>query len=226
MGAGEAETALSLFFAASAIGPSLTVFVDEAVGRAVRAALLDVVGRIVEFVAGFTADLAGPAAALRLAVGFFSLVIEGAMLTRFVVGADADFDTGALTDALGAIDTLPAVPLLTGFLLLSVELGWGSGFSSIESVDGLDLCPVLAAVAASTACAGFLGTGTDPGAGRVGGLLKLLPEAVRDVEDADGFVAGVGAELKGRLAVTVVRFGGMPFLLGEMGASRGPSLVR
>lgn len=213
MGAGERWIALSLFFAASATGASLTVFADEAGGREVRAALLDVVGRIVEFVLGFTADLVGPEVALRLVVGFFSLLVEGPMLTRVVAGGEPDFDTGALTDALGAIDALFVVLLVTGPLLLSVEPERGSGFSSMELVDGLDLWPVLAAVAALTACAGLLCT--VPGVGRVGGLLRPLPEPVRDVEDVVGFVAGLGAELKGRLVVAVVRFGGRPFLRGD-----------
>lgn len=191
---------------------------EETIGRAVRAVLLDVVDRAVEFVLGFAVGVVGTEAVLRLVVGFLSLVVEGPMLTRAVVGGAPDFDTGALTDVFGAMDTLFAVPLVTGFLVLSVESERGLGLSSIELVDGLDLCPVLAAVAALTACAGLLGT--VPVAGRVGGLLRPLPGAVRDVEDAVGFEAGTGGAFKGRLVVAVVRFGGRPFLRGDTGASR------
>ena len=221
MGDGEAGIALSLLLAASVTGP---FFDDEAVGRAVLAALLDAVVRIVAFVVGFTADFVGSEAALRLVMGFFALVIGGPMLTRFVVGGEPDFGTGALTDALGAIDTLFAGPLVISFLVLSTESERGLVLSSIELVDSLDLCPVLAAVAALTACAGLLGT--DPVVGRVGGLLRVLPDAVRVVEDTAGFVAGVGAELKGRVVVAVVRFGGSPFLRGEVGDSWRVSLIR
>ncbi len=115
MGTGEGGIALSLFFAASETRPSLTVFVDEALGRAVRTALLDAVGRTVAFVLDFTADLAGPEIALRVVVGFFSLVVDGPVLSRFVAGGKLDFDAGALADALGAIDALLAVPLVTNF---------------------------------------------------------------------------------------------------------------
>ncbi len=91
------------------------VFVDAALGRAARAALLDVAGRTLAFVLDFTADLAGPEIALRVVVGFFSLIVDGPVLIRFVAGGKLDFDAGALADALGAIDALLAVSLVTNF---------------------------------------------------------------------------------------------------------------
>lgn len=166
---------------------------------------------------GFIADLVGLEAAGRLDGVFLSCNVDEVIVERLSVDG-TDFGAGDLADVVAAIETLFADGFVTGFLLPSSGTGEGFVLPSIELVDNLDLCPALAAVAAFTACAGF--RGTTPGAGRVGGLLKLLPVVVRDVEDAVALVAGVGAEFKGRFAVVRGRFGGIPLLRGETGASR------
>ena len=89
---------------------------------------------------------------------------------------------------------------------------------SFEVIDGLFLWPVLAAVAAVTLVAGRR-TAEDI-EGRVGGLLSPVPETLRDasggfdLEDA-AVVAGVL-----RFAVMERRFGGTPFLGGDLGIVR------
>jgi len=222
-GAGEAAIALSLFFAASAIEPPLAVLVDETAGRAVREGLLAVGVLVAELVVGFIADLAGPEAIFRFGTDLLSFVVDDPKFGRLSTDDEVDFGAGDFADVLPAIDTLFTGPVVTGLLFSSVASEEGFGLSSIELVDGLDLCPVLAAVAAVTACAGL--RGAVPGPGRVGGLLRLWQEVVRDVDDMAGFVAGVGAELKGRFAVVTGRFGGIPLLRGEMGFSRRVSLA-
>ncbi len=203
--------------------PFLAVFADEGIGRTVRLEVLEAGCRVVPLAGGFIADLMEVEVVVLPGAGFGSFE-EGAKLARLSEGGLLDFRTGDLTGALAAIDTRLADPAVRGFFFASTDSDCSFGLSSIEVVDSLDLCPVLAAVAALTPCAGLLGT--EPAAGRAGGLLKLLPPAVRVVDDNVAFVAGVGAELKGRLAVALRRLGGRPLLRGELGASCWPSLER
>lgn len=213
--AGEPAIVLSLFFAVSAKDPSLEVLVVVVCGLAVREELLDDGCRAVEAGLGLVADLAVVGGMPRLVTGFLSLAAGGPGFGRFSNGAAADLGIVGLEDVLGAIDILLAEPLVMVFLFSSIVPERGFGLSSAELRDSLDLCPALAAVAALTACAGLLGAA--PAAGRVGGLLRLLPETAREVEVVGWVAAAVGAAPRGRFAVVAGRLGGMPLLRGDLG---------
>ena len=199
--AGEAGIVLSRFLVSVEVA-AVPVLVAVADGRTVLGVLETVEGRATVVVE--RDDEASP----RVLNGFLSVAVELPTVVRLDAGATEVLLSVAFVNADGANDARFAAPDSIG-LLFSAEGLEGPFFgSSMELVDGRDLCAEVGVVEVTGGRRTVEVTG-----GRVGGLFKLLPSTERLEADATVFGAPVVVAAAGRFAEVNGRLGGMAVFL-------------